>query len=145
MLSKTAEYALRAVLWLAANPDGTQTTEQMADGTRVSASYLAKVLQMLGRAKLVTSQPGPRGGFELVAAPDTLSVLDVVNAVDPLERITTCPLKLMPHRVRLCPLHARLDAIAAFAEKTLRSCAISDLLDEAPDRVPLCVPRRLES
>ncbi|HKD37040.1 MAG TPA: Rrf2 family transcriptional regulator, partial [Pirellulales bacterium] len=53
MISQTVEYALRAVVYLAADAPAARTTEQVAKATRVPAAYLSKVLQNLARAKIV--------------------------------------------------------------------------------------------
>src|SRR5688572_19877331 len=103
MVSQTAEYALRAVVCLGSQADTPMTTQQIADATRVPAGYLSKVLQALGRAGLVHSQRGLHGGFTLGRPMDQLSVLDVINAVDPLKRIERCPLGLATHGTNLCP------------------------------------------
>jgi len=50
MISRTAEYALRAVIVLGSSPGSPLTTQQIAARTRVPSGYLSKVLQALGRA-----------------------------------------------------------------------------------------------
>jgi len=127
MISQTAEYALRAIVYLADKGDAPQTTRQIADVTRVPAGYLAKVMQTLVRSGIVRAQRGLHGGFSLVAAPEELTVLDVVQAVDPVRRIERCPLGIPAHK-SLCPLHARLDDTAAMVEKSLGSSTIAELL-----------------
>lgn len=128
MISQTAEYALRAVVFLAENAESGQTTEQIAKATKISAPYLSKVLQQLSRAHIVQSQRGLRGGFTLRQTADDLSVLDVVNAVDPIERIKECPLGLDAHALKLCALHRRLDEATALVEKAFAQTTIADLL-----------------
>lgn len=126
MLSKTAEYALRAVNCLAEREAFDKTpcaANAVAEATQVPRRYLNRVLQDLVSAGLVDSRSGPRGGYELAKTTDAITVLDVVNAVSPLQRIYTCPLGLLKH-VALCPLHAELDAAyqkteAAFADLTM--------------------------
>lgn len=139
MISKTVEYALRAVVWLAGKPDTPQTTRQIAGGTRVPVGYLSKVLQTLTQAGLLYSQRGLGGGFILARPPSRITVLDVINAVDRIERIRRCPLDLRAHARQLCSLHRRLDAALAMIEETFGSCTIADLLHEAGSQVPLCV------
>ena len=107
MFSQKVEYALRAVVHLAYKAPAAQTTEQIAAATRVPQAYLAKVLQGLTHAGVVRSQRGVGGGISLVKTPARLTLLEVVNAVDPIRRIATCPLGLASHGVRLCPLHKR--------------------------------------
>jgi Rrf2 family transcriptional regulator, nitric oxide-sensitive transcriptional repressor len=92
MISQTAEYALRAVVWLASSPDRAHGTPQIATAVKVPAGYLAKVMQRLARAGLVVSSPGRLGGFRIARPATEISVFDVVNAVDPIRRIHTCPL-----------------------------------------------------
>ncbi len=118
MLPKTAEYALRAVVWLARTGDQTESADRLAAHTKVPRRYLHTVLQELVQAKLVRSQPGPGGGYALDCTPRKITILDVVNAVAPLERIRRCPLGLRTH-TRLCPLHKELDDVYAATEMAL--------------------------
>lgn len=128
MISQTAEYALRAVVCLAENAGQGQTTEQIAKATHIPAPYLSKVLQQLGKARIVQSQRGLGGGFSLRQTSSNITVLDVVNAVDPIERITECPLGLDAHANRLCALHRRLDEANALVERAFEQTSIADLL-----------------
>ncbi|HEX7376156.1 MAG TPA: Rrf2 family transcriptional regulator [Pirellulales bacterium] len=132
MISQTAEYALRAIIHLADRNDAPQTTQQIAEVTCVPAGYLAKVMQGLSRAGLVRAQRGLHGGFTLAVSAETLTVLDVVQAVDPIDRITHCPLGIEGHQT-LCPLHSRLDNAAAMVEKALGASTIAELLLEPQD------------
>jgi Rrf2 family nitric oxide-sensitive transcriptional repressor len=146
MISQTAEYALRAVACLGKEGDRPLTTKTMADRTRVPAGYLSKVLQGLGRAGLVESQRGMGGGFVLARNLDEITILDVINAVDPLKRIERCPLGLVSHGIRLCPLHRRLDEGIALVESLYEGTTMAQLLEE-PDSsrrqgVPVCPGHR---
>ena len=129
MFSHTAEYALRAAVFLAESPDGRYTTQAIADTTQIPPRYLAKVLQSLARAGVLTGQRGLNGGFLLARSPAEITVLDVIQAVEPLKRIHKCPLDLEAHRERLCPLHTRLDQSLALIEENLRQATLADLLD----------------
>lgn len=138
MISQTAEYALRAIVYLANQEQSPRTTTQIAESTQVPAGYLAKVLQNLSRAGLVHSQRGLNGGFTLAHDPRELSILTVVNAVDPIHRIAECPLGIPSHGRRLCPLHHRLDQAAAMIEKTFGETMVAELLAVPRERRPLC-------
>jgi Rrf2 family protein len=91
----------------------------------------------LVRAKLVRSQPGPGGGYALTRPARKVTILDVVNAIAPLERIRRCPLGLRAH-TRLCPLHKELDDVYAATEKAFARVTIAQLLHSTSDLVPLC-------
>lgn len=137
MLPKTAEYALRAIVWLAREREEPISADELAEHTRVPRRYLHKVLQELVGAKMVRSQPGPGGGYSLARSPEKISILDVVNAVAPLERIRHCPLNLTSH-TRLCPLHRELDKAYAATEKAFARVVIAQLLRSTSSIVPLC-------
>lgn len=140
MISLTAEYALRAVLCLAGQGGKPIVTPKIADITHVPVGYLAKVLQMLGRAGLVRSQKGYNGGFFLTRPAEEITVFDVVFAVDPPQRIKQCPLGLEEHGEHLCALHRRLDDIAGQVETAFREFSIGDLLHEPNKSVVLGLP-----
>ncbi|MBK7670895.1 MAG: Rrf2 family transcriptional regulator [bacterium] len=138
MISQTTEYALRAVVWLALTPDSQQGTKKISEAIQVPSGYLSKVLQKLTRAGLVTSSPGRSGGFRLARDPADIRVLEVVNAVDPLQRIQSCPLGLASHGSNLCALHRKLDDDLARTEEAFASTTITDLLDDRSGTQPLC-------
>jgi Rrf2 family protein len=138
MLSQTVEYALRAVVHLADVAPEAATTDQIARVTRVPKAYLSKVLQSLVRGGIVRSQRGLGGGMTLVEPPSRLTILDVVNAVEPIGRIRTCPLGLPSHGTTLCPLHRRLDDALAEVERAFGSTTLAELLAEPSPSVPLC-------
>lgn len=138
MLSQTVEYALRAIVYLASESPDARTNEQIAKATRVPQAYLSKLMQTLSRAGLAKSQRGVHGGFTLVKDPEELTILDIVNAVDPIQRIQTCPLGLKAHGVRLCPLHRRLDDALASVEQAFRDTTVAEVLAEPSESVPLC-------
>jgi len=138
MISHTTEYALRAVVYLAQHPHDSWTTKQIAAATRVPAGYLSKVLQGLSRSRLITSQRGRKGGFQLGRDPAELTVLEVVNAVEPIQRIRHCPLNLASHGMDLCPLHRTLDDTIALVEDHLSRTYVSQLLGREDTHDPLC-------
>src|SRR5690349_7244714 len=129
MFSQTMEYALRAAVYLASEPDAPQTVQQIAAVTRVPPGYLSKVMQALVRAGQVRSQRGLHGGFTLAVSPDELTVFDVIQAVDPIHRIRSCPLGIKGH-INLCPLHRRLDHALGMVEEAFKASTIAELLAE---------------
>ncbi len=138
MFSQTVEYALRAVVYLAGHVGASRTTEQVAKATKVPHAYLAKVLHGLSRAGLVHGQRGRFGGVSLLKTPEEITILEVVKAVDPIRRITSCPLELASHGIRLCPLHRRVDNALALVEDAFRKTTLAEILAEPSESVPLC-------
>lgn len=133
-ISQTAEYALRAIVCLADDLGRAQTTQEIAKVTKIPSDYLSKIMQSLRRAGLVLARRGVNGGFVLSESPASISVLKVINAIDPIQRIITCPLKLDSHGVHRCQLHLKLDQAIESMEKAFDSCSIDDLL-KTPSKV----------
>jgi Rrf2 family protein len=138
MFSQTVEYALRAIVCLAQNEGLPLTTQQISVRTSVPGNYLSKVLQSLGRSGLISATRGIGGGHLLSVPPAELSVLRVVSAIEPIQRIKHCPLGLDVHGTHLCPLHARLDHVLAEAESALRKTTIAELLGNSTRTAGLC-------
>ena len=105
-------------------------------------NYLAKVLQLLARADIVTGRRGVGGGYRLTREPKDISMLDVINAIDPIKRISSCPLKLSNHTGGLCPLHHKLDESIGMLMDQFTGVSMADLLGERGDSRPLCDTER---
>lgn len=138
MLSKTAEYALRAMTCLAEQPSQLLTTQWIAETSRVPSDYLAKVLNSLADADLVLSQRGRHGGFSLARPAEELTVLEIVNAVDPIRRIVNCPLDRPEHGEHLCPLHRELDNAYGVVEQAFATRRLADLIGVPTDEGVAC-------
>lgn len=122
--------------------EGAIGNTRIAAETAVPTSYLSKVLQQLARNGIVASKRGVGGGFELARDPDELTVLEVVNAVDPLRRITTCPLALKTHKKHLCPMHYRLDEALGMVESALGQSTIREVMSQPGRPLPLVESKR---
>ncbi len=129
MLSQTAEYAMRAVVCLANEPDHSLTTRELARHTRVPVNYLSKVLQGLSKKGLVQSQRGLHGGFVLSRPAGEMTLLEVVDAVDPIHPIRRCPLGLKEHGSQLCPLHSRLNETFCMIRELLEKSTVESMLN----------------
>ena len=138
MLSQTTEYALRAMSCLAYMPNELVSTAQLAEVTLVPMNYLAKVLQLLAKADLITGRRGVGGGYRLKRPPTEITLLDVINSIDPIVRITECPLKLENHSGKLCPLHNKLDQAAKSLIDQFSDMSLHDMFAEDPSIRPLC-------
>lgn len=137
MIPKTAEYALRAAVCLAGTTGAPASADVLAERTKVPRSYLNRVLRDLSTAGLIVSKPGPGGGHELARPPEEMTILDVVDAVAPIERIERCPLGL-PSHTTLCPLHRQLDLAYATMREAFQRVRLVDLVDSADPILPLC-------
>jgi len=130
LFSLTIEYAMRAMVALAAGRGQSMTTRQIADTMKVPQSYLSKVLQSLVRAGLVFSTRGLKGGFVLAKSPEELNMMEILNAVSPYKRIETCPLDMDEHSSDLCPLHRRLDAAMGMVQDAFEGTSLAEILSD---------------
>ncbi|MCB2225173.1 MAG: Rrf2 family transcriptional regulator [Desulfarculaceae bacterium] len=81
-ISEAASLAMHTMGLLAAEPGRLISTREMASRLRVSEAHLAKVMQRLGRAGLVRSQRGPKGGFSLLGKAEEITLLEVYEATE---------------------------------------------------------------
>ncbi len=145
MLSQTVEYALRSMAVLAQASPNAKRTSEIARIAKVPPAYLVKILQSLIRAGLVQSKRGVSGGVTLNKAPEQISILDVVNAVDPVPRIRTCPLGLKAHGIKLCPLHSKMDAVLESMEKSFSTTNLSEIIETKVARLNCAFPPHTSS
>jgi len=90
-LTRAADYALRVMIHMAGQPQGTVVRlKTLAQDVAVPESFLAKVLQTLTRGGLMISRRGPEGGFELPANGLQATILDVVSAIDGPIQLNAC-------------------------------------------------------
>jgi len=90
-LSKKADYALLAMRHMAAHADKVAlSARELAEAYDIPPELLAKVLQRLVRGRLLASHQGIRGGYGLSRAPESISVADVIQAIDGPLTVTAC-------------------------------------------------------
>lgn len=107
LYSKTCEYAIRAMAYLARQPGGAAArAEEIARAEGLPAPVLGKVLQDLARRGLLKSRRGPGGGFTLARRPELVTLRDVVAVVDGLDHFLECAVGLERcSDEQPCPLH----------------------------------------
>lgn len=123
MFSQTVEYALRAMVQLASKAPEACTTQQIAKKTKVPAAYLAKVLQSMRRAGLINSRRGVGGGVSLARPAAKISLLEVIDAVEPLTRG-----KARSTGATLGALQRKLDEALTQIRKTFADASLGDML-----------------
>jgi Rrf2 family protein len=90
-ITRQADYALRAVVFLSRLNGGQKaSTSSIAEEQKIPASFLAKIVSQLSIAGLIQTSRGARGGVSLAKAPEDISVLDVVEAIDGPVMLNEC-------------------------------------------------------
>ena len=92
-LTRGGEYAVRAMTYLARFPQGQVVSlHDIGQAQDIPESFLAKILQSLVHAGLAVSQRGAHGGFSIARPPETITMRDVVEAVDGPVALNHCVL-----------------------------------------------------
>jgi len=92
-LTRGAEYAIRAMTYLARFPDGhVSSLHEIGEAQDIPESFLAKILQSLVRSGLAVSQRGARGGFALARPASAITMQEVIEAVDGPITLNQCVL-----------------------------------------------------
>ena len=92
MLSATCKYGIRAVIFIASRPDQKINTglKQISEELKIPRPYLAKILQVLSRKKILHSSKGPHGGFYLLIPAEKLTLMDIIEAIDGGDFFDSC-------------------------------------------------------
>jgi len=106
-ISKEADYALRAVLYLSRLDDSQQiATSKIAAQQRIPSSFLAKIVARLSSAGIIRTSRGARGGISLARPGEQVSVLEVIEAIDGPIAVNACVLHPGEcHFSETCTLH----------------------------------------
>ena len=131
MLSQTGEYALRAVLYVAAHEgrDGLVKIDEIAAELDVPRNTLAKTLHALGRAGVLGSVRGPAGGFHLAVPAEALTLARVVAPFDAVGQGRQCLLgRTTCSDAAPCAAHGRWKTVSERVSTFFRDTTIADLL-----------------
>ncbi len=129
MFSKTCEYAIRAVLFIAQkSKDGNKVSiKEIAKGINSPEYFIAKILQDLSRKKMIQSAKGPNGGFYLNKQSLRYSLADVVKTIDGDAIFSGCGLGLEHcSEARPCPIHNKFKKIRKELYDMLRSARLGE-------------------
>jgi Rrf2 family protein len=129
-LSQTAGYAILALGCLHETSGRLAQSQELADCTGVPKPYLSKILNSLAQRGLIIAKRGYRGGFALARPAYTITVLDVVEAVEGKPWVPQCLLGLMPCTdTRSCPMHNFWVKQQNAIEKEMRHVTLADVAD----------------
>lgn len=144
LLPQTAEYALRAVIHIAAceraMPGALVRVPDIAGAVDVPRNYLSKTLHQLARAGVLASSRGPTGGFRLAVPPEALTFARVVGPFAEQLQARRCLLGRGPCGENPdCPVHARWKPVVGGITRYFETTTIADALDGRVD-APLALP-----
>ena len=132
MLSRTAEYAMRAVLLVAREPGGGPVgAARLAEALGIPRNYLSKTLHQLGRRGILASTRGKSGGFQLARQGDQIALIEVVAPFDDLPSKRYCLLgRTACNDQSPCAAHGRWKGVAEQIGKFFRETTVADLVKD---------------
>ncbi|HEX5340086.1 MAG TPA: SUF system Fe-S cluster assembly regulator [Gammaproteobacteria bacterium] len=91
-LSKLTDYGTVVLAYMARKPEAVHTAADVAAATRVGLPTVSKLLKVFARAGLVTSFRGAHGGYSLARAPEVITAVEIIDAIEGPVAITQCSL-----------------------------------------------------
>ena len=127
--SRSAEYAIRAFVYLAQVPAGKYAmVKQIAEDSDIPSHFLAKILQQLARQGFLRSSKGPTGGFSLRYAPNDITLLQIVESIDGLADYQRCIGGMMECNDQMrCGMHDSWKALRSRIIEYLEGTTVEDL------------------
>ncbi len=143
-LSRLSDYGIVILTRLAREPGRALPASTLAQSTAVSAAMTGKVLKLLARADLLTSQRGAHGGYALSRPPTTISVAEIIEALDGPIALTSCvdPTASECGIEQLCPARANWQRINRAIRDALDGITLADMAEAIPEAFR--APRDLE-
>lgn len=130
----SGKYAIRAMAYIAAREDPTEpiSAAEVAEAESIPPYYLAKVLQDLARAGILSSVRGRGGGFKMLREPEEIPVMEILQAVENIKKLTTeCVLGLDECSEEApCALHTTWKAFRDRLLGRLDDMTVADLVVE---------------
>jgi FeS assembly SUF system regulator len=132
ILSKLADYGVIVATHLATAPARQQTAAMIADEVALPRATVAKILKGLAHAGLVTATRGATGGYRLARDPRSISVAEVVAAIDGDIGLTQCSVHVADcARTNYCPTRPHWAAINRAVEQALAAVSLDAMLTPA--------------
>lgn len=91
-LTKTAEYALRILIFMAKKPDQLYTAKQLVTELNVSDKYLRRMMTDLSKSGFIRSVQGRDGGYIFTKGIDEIFLFDIVHSVEGMDKLNGCVL-----------------------------------------------------
>ncbi len=132
ILSKLADYGVIIATHLAAKPERQLTAAALAEEVRLPRATVAKVLKSLAHAGLVMATRGATGGYRLARGANSISVAEVVAAIDGDIGLTQCSVHVAEcTRTDYCPTRPHWTAINRAVEQALAAVSLDAMLTPA--------------
>lgn len=135
LITKNTDYAVRALLQLAKEPERLLSANELARRERIPAQFLKRLLQTLIKAKVLVSKEGIGGGVRLARSPEAIPLSDILTLFQGEFQISECMFrkKACPNRP-ICVLRKRVKAIEDRMAAEFKGITIRQLLQDLEEK-----------
>ncbi|GBD42828.1 Putative HTH-type transcriptional regulator [bacterium HR40] len=133
-LSRMCDYGVAMLTFLARDPEAAHSASEIAEATGVPAPMASKILKQLGRAGLLASHRGVRGGYGLARPTSRITIAEIVEALDGPIALTACVEEGEGDCgiERLCPARANWQRINLAIRQALEGVTLADMVEAIP-------------
>lgn len=134
-LSNLADYAVELMCCIALSPDEVHASGGLADLANMPLPTVSKILGTLVRAGLLSSHRGLKGGFSLARPAGSISIADIIQAVDGPVRLTNCLGEddTSCDRHSNCGTRSQWDRINQAVKDALDGVTLNQMIESVPD------------
>ncbi|HRX29887.1 MAG TPA: Rrf2 family transcriptional regulator [Saprospiraceae bacterium] len=136
MFSKSCQYALQAILYIAmySSDQNLVTLKEISDSQDIPKHFLGKIMQELSKRKFVISITGPNGGFYLSEPPESMYLMSIVEAIDGLGIFDVCGIGFKTcSDASPCPLHKDFKIVKNEIRQLLSQKSVVELCQDVKD------------
>lgn len=138
MLSSSSKYGIRAVTYIASKSKKNEKIgiKMISEDLRLPTPFLAKILQLLAKQKILSSSKGPHGGFSLLKDPKEITLYDIIVTIDGADIFENCVIhnttcKCVNNEKLICPIHKEYSKIRSEMVRLFKRKSISSLVRAA--------------
>lgn len=139
-ISKMADYGTLVMAYLASHANLALNAKEIADKTQLAVPTVSKLLKLLTRAGLLISLRGAQGGYRLARDANTITIVDIIDALDGGTGLTECShssgLCSLEQR---CALHSNWKFISQTIRNTLQTIGLDDLIQKQHSKLEIAV------
>ena len=128
-LNRITDYAVVVLAQMAREPDRLVTAPQLSQDSAVPLPTVSKLLKELARARVLRSHRGVNGGYTLARAPEDISVLEIVGALEGPVALTSCVEEAEDDCSveSLCPMRGNWNKVNSVIRGALSSVSLADM------------------
>ena|SRR5665647_1340298 len=127
-LSKTSEYALRILIYMAHVPDQLYTAKQLVKELKVSDKYLRRLMTDLSKSGFIRSIQGREGGYTFIKNPEDIMLYDIIDSVEGMDKLNGCLLGFEKcSSTNPCAMHYLWVDVRTDLNKVFRETRLSDM------------------